>query len=75
MPEPVPLKRIPRPEGGTIYDEYRGHPLNGCPQYILDAARRVLDDCVIVNDVHQESSHPIADAVVAALRERGYING
>jgi hypothetical protein len=75
MDSKYPLQRIPRPEGGTRYDEWQGHPLQGCSQEILDIARKVLSDAVMTKDVSPVLADPIADAVVAALREAGYLNG
>lgn len=69
-----PLRRIPRPEGGTEYDEYPEHPLAGVPQAVLDVARSVLDQAVDLGDVPDRSeAHPIADAVVMRLKLEGYL--
>ena len=57
----------------TRYDEVPGHALAGVPQDVLDVARAVLLSAAFINDVDDEQSEPIADAVVAALREAGFI--
>ncbi len=55
------------------YDRYPTHPLAGVPQAVLDTARAVLADGVLTNDVDQMQARPLADAVVARLREEGFL--
>lgn len=74
LPEGYPLKRVPRPEGGTVYDEYEGHPLSGVPLEVLQVAEKALDDAVMTNDVDPHQAEPIAHAVVSELRKAGYLN-
>jgi hypothetical protein len=57
----------------TEYDEHPEHPLSGLPQEVLDVARHVLDDPIIAKCIESGMAHPLADAVVAALRQAGYI--
>lgn len=57
----------------TVYDDYPNHPLAGVPQEVLDVARRVLTDAITWHDVDPHFAKPIADSVVLALVEAGYV--
>jgi hypothetical protein len=67
------LRRVQRPPGGTEYDEWEGHPLNGVPQEVLDLARRVMRECAQYGFLDPDDSAPIADAVVMTLHQAGRI--
>jgi hypothetical protein len=79
MPSPFPLKKLDVENPAHEYDEYQDHPLNGVPLYILKAARAAVEEARIArffdHDLDEEDVEAIADHVVLALRERGYING
>jgi hypothetical protein len=49
------------------YDAYADHPLNGVPQAILDAARRVMADAVREKDLDPDVADALGDAVVMAV--------
>lgn len=69
---PAAHRRVPRPPGGTEYDEYEGHPLAGVPQEVLDVAREVvLDERAALGGVDEAAA--LADAVVLALKEAGHL--
>lgn len=56
----------------TRYDDHPEHPLFGIPQEVLDAARTRVRECVdALSD--PEDADPIADSVVSALHEEGFI--
>ena len=57
----------------TKYDKYPTHPLNGIDKKILKTARKVLKEAAELKDVDPNQAVPLADAVVMALREAGYI--
>ena len=57
------------------YAAYPDHPLHGINPEILECARTVLRGAAQWHDVDAEQAEPIADAVVMALRENGYLNG
>ncbi len=58
----------------TRYDDYPDHPLCGVDQEILDCARESIYPAVKTKDVDADMADPIADGVVSALRQRGYLN-
>lgn len=56
-----------------LYDNDPAHPLFMVPPEVLRIARQVLDDAAEYKDVDPESAHPLADAVVMAIRKAGYL--
>lgn len=49
------------------------HPLSGIPQECLDVARQVMRDAAAINDVDKHLADPLADAVVMALVQSGWL--
>lgn len=55
------------------YHDYPDHPLASTPIAVLEVARGVMQRAVECGDVDSEVADPLADAVVAALIEAGYV--
>jgi hypothetical protein len=49
------------------YDAYPDHPLNGVPQAVLEAARKVTAEAGRWKDLDPEVADALADAVVMAV--------
>jgi hypothetical protein len=55
------------------FDRYPDHPLKGVDPAVLQIARGVLSDAAAWKDVDVEMAEPIADSVVSALRQAGWL--
>jgi hypothetical protein len=56
------------------YAAFPDHVLANVPQKVLDVARKVLAEAAESHDVDVAMADPIADSVVAALVEAGYLD-
>jgi hypothetical protein len=57
----------------SVYDDHPGHPLCGINPDVLEVAREVLFEAAVWGDVDPELAAPLADAVVLALRQAGFL--
>lgn len=55
------------------YRTYPDHPLYGINKEILDCAREVTRHAAMWKDVDEDMADPIADAIIASLRENGWL--
>lgn len=55
------------------YDDHPSHPLHNVDPRVLEVARSVLRSAAQAHDVDAEMAEPIADAVVMALLEAGWL--
>jgi hypothetical protein len=55
------------------YSNYPDHPLRDIDPKVLDVARAVMKGGVVWKDVDPDAADPLADSVVAALAQAGYL--